>query len=72
MAASLTIRQARLVLPDRVVTGDLLVEDGVIAEIGPYVTRSAGEEIDGTGLTVLPGIIDPQVSFREPEARSSL
>lgn len=66
MAASLTIRQARLVLPDRVVTGDLLVEDGVIAEIGPYVTRSAGEEIDGSGLTVLPGVIDPQVSFREP------
>ncbi|MCO4746373.1 MAG: dihydroorotase [Proteobacteria bacterium] len=66
MSGSLTIRQARLVLPDRVVTGDLLVEDGVIAAIGPSVSRSSGEEIDGTGLTVMPGVIDPQVHFREP------
>ncbi|TNE87137.1 MAG: dihydroorotase [Deltaproteobacteria bacterium] len=66
MAGTLTIRQARLVLPDRVVTGDLLVEEGVIAEIGPSIARSAGEEIDGSGLTVLPGVIDPQVHFREP------
>lgn len=68
MSGSLTIRQARLVLPDRVVTGDLLVEDGVIAEIGPSVARSAGEEINGAGLTVLPGVIDPHVAFREPGA----
>lgn len=66
MAGNLTIRQARLVLPDRVVTGDLLVEDGVIAEIGPSIARSVGEEISGRGLTVLPGVIDPQVHFREP------
>ena len=66
MAGNLTIRQARLVLPERVVVGDLLVEDGVIADIGPHILRTAGEEIDGTGLTVLPGVIDPQVHFREP------
>ena len=29
MPGSLTIRQARLVLPDRVVTGDLVIEDGI-------------------------------------------
>ena len=68
MAGNLTIRQARLVLPERVVVGDLLVEDGVIADIGPHILRTAGEEIDGTGLTVLPGVIDPQVHFREPNA----
>ena len=66
MLGSLTIRQARLVLPDRVATGDLVIEDGVIAHIGPSVPRTAGEEIDGTGLTVLPGAIDPQVHFRDP------
>ena len=66
MLGSLTIRKGRLVLPDRVVTGDILVEDGVIAEIGPAIARTCGEEIDGAGLTVLPGAIDPQVHFRDP------
>lgn len=66
MPSCLTIRQARLVLPDRVVTGDLLIEDGVISNIGPSVERTAGEVVDGTGLTILPGAIDPQVHFREP------
>lgn len=66
MSADLTIRQARLVLPDRVVTGDLVIEDGVIAAIGPSVDHTAGEVIDGTGLTVLPGVIDPHVGFRDP------
>lgn len=66
MSGNLTIRQARLVLPDRVVTGDLLIEDGVISEIGPRIERSVGNEIDGTGLTALPGAIDVHVHFREP------
>jgi len=40
------------------------VRDGRIAAIG--VTGDAGETIDCTGLTVLPGVIDSQVHFREP------
>lgn len=59
MSGSITIRRARLVLPDRVVTGDLLIEDGVIHEISPTISRTVGEEIDAHGLTALPGLIDP-------------
>lgn len=66
MPGNLTIRQARLVLPNRVATGDIVIEDGVIAHIGPNIAHSAGEIIDGTGLTVFPGCIDPQVHFRDP------
>ena len=40
------------------------VRDGVIVGLG--VTGDAGETIDCTGLTVLPGVIDSQVHFREP------
>jgi len=40
------------------------VRDGVIVELG--ATGDAGETIDCTGLTVLPGVIDSQVHFREP------
>lgn len=66
MPGNLTIRRGRLVLPDRVVTGDLLIEDGVISQIAPRIERTVGEVVDATGLTVLPGVIDPQVHFRDP------
>lgn len=48
------------------------VKDGKIAEIG--ARGDAGEVIDCTGLTVLPGVIDSQVHFREPglEAKEDL
>lgn len=48
------------------------VIDGKIAAIG--VTGDAAETIDCTGLTVLPGVIDSQVHFREPglEAKEDL
>jgi len=44
---------------------DVGVRAGRIAAIG-LGGGEAGEEIDCTGLTVLPGVIDTQVHFREP------
>ncbi|WP_404710659.1 dihydroorotase [Sphingomonas sp. MMS24-J13] len=48
------------------------VRDGKIVAIGE--PGDAGETIDCTGLTVLPGVIDSQVHFREPglEAKEDL
>jgi dihydroorotase len=45
---------------------DVGVIDGKIAFIGDLSQASAGETFDATGLTVLPGVIDTQVHFREP------
>lgn len=45
---------------------DVGVIDGKIAFIGDLGQASAGETFDATGLTVLPGVIDTQVHFREP------
>jgi len=45
---------------------DVGVIDGRIAFIGDLSQASAGEVVDATGLTVLPGVIDTQVHFREP------
>jgi dihydroorotase len=45
---------------------DVGVRDGRIAAIGDLGQASAGETFDATGLTVLPGVIDTHVHFREP------
>ena len=45
---------------------DIGVRDGRIAAIGDLAQASAGEMFDAVGLTVLPGVIDTHVHFREP------
>jgi dihydroorotase len=45
---------------------DIGVRGGKIVAIGDLSQASAGEVFDATGLTVLPGVIDSQVHFREP------
>ncbi|MDR3506784.1 MAG: dihydroorotase, partial [Caulobacteraceae bacterium] len=45
---------------------DIGVRHGRIAAIGDLGLASAGEVLNATGLTVLPGVIDTQVHFREP------
>lgn len=47
-------------------TADVGVRDGRIAFVGDLSQASAGETFDASGLTVLPGVIDTQVHFREP------
>lgn len=45
---------------------DIGVRGGRIAAIGSIAADAAGEIFDARGLTVLPGVIDTQVHFREP------
>lgn len=45
---------------------DIGVREGRIAAVGDLAQASAGEVFDAKGLTVLPGVIDSQVHFREP------
>ena len=66
---NLLIVNATMVLPEDTVIGDLRVENGTITSIlaGGGLEALDGEHvIDGTGLHLLPGAIDPQVHFREP------
>lgn len=62
---SLLVKNGICVLPGRTVKADVLIEKGVIVEVG-QVKSSATKTIDAEGLHVLPGIIDSQVHFREP------
>jgi dihydroorotase len=65
---SLLIRHARILLASgEWLLGDVLIRDELIVEIAPEITAGdAIREIDATGLVLLPGVIDPQVHFREP------
>ncbi|RAH06589.1 MAG: dihydroorotase [Methanobacteriota archaeon] len=69
MDGHLLIRNASLVLANRIVEGDLRVSNGSIEKIaeGGGLEPNIGELlIDATGLHLLPGAIDPHVHFREP------
>ena len=65
---TLLIKQAQILLPDgNFLLGDTRIEKGKIAQIAPeIVPRDTDEVVDATGLILLPGVIDPQVHFREP------
>ena len=45
---------------------DILVEDGRIAECAPNIKADADEIVDCTGKTIIPGICDMHVHFRDP------
>ncbi|MCA8940756.1 MAG: amidohydrolase family protein, partial [Planctomycetes bacterium] len=45
---------------------DVLVDGDKIAKIGPNLDVEALRRIDATGKWLIPGVIDPQVHFREP------
>ncbi|HJT02036.1 MAG TPA: amidohydrolase family protein, partial [Pseudonocardiaceae bacterium] len=45
---------------------DLLVRDGVIAELGPGLDGAGAEVLDGGGLVALPGLVDLHAHLREP------
>ncbi len=65
----LLVQNAMMVLPDRIIEGDLRVMNGLIKTIAPLggLQPEIGEPvIDGTGLHLLPGAIDPHVHFRDP------
>ena len=63
----LLIRNARLARPDgSIIEGDLLCHDGAIERIAAQISVPADETLDAGGNLLLPGVIDPQVHFREP------
>lgn len=50
---------------------DLLVRDGVVAEIGTGLTAEGAETLDAGGHVLLPGLVDLHVHLREPGGEES-
>jgi N-acetylglucosamine-6-phosphate deacetylase len=57
------IKDARLYLPNDIVTGDLVIKDGKITAIltSGHIDTPADEVIDARGLSVIPGFIDSHI-----------
>jgi dihydroorotase len=65
----LLICKARILLPaGEWFRGDVLTRSDEIVQVAPEILDSevakVDREIDADGLTLLPGVIDPQVHFR--------
>ena len=45
---------------------DLLLRDGVVAEVGAGLTAAGAEVMDADGLVALPGLVDLHTHLREP------
>ena len=66
---NLLIKNGRVIDPSQKLddTLDLVVENGLIKEIGKGLTAPAGAEtIDAAGMYVVPGLIDMHVHLRDP------
>ena len=59
-------RDRAAVTPAGVLETDVGVRNGRIVELGSLSSTTADDVIDAAGLTVMPGVIDSQVHFREP------
>ncbi|MGL5083417.1 MAG: dihydroorotase [Microcoleaceae cyanobacterium] len=70
LPSCLIIRNARILLPTgEFLSGDVKTQGSSIVEIALEITSTIDDntlEINAQGLTLLPGVIDPQVHFREP------
>ncbi len=62
----LILRNAAVYTPGGLVDADLAVAGGRTAALLPRGQGDAAATQDCTGLTILPGVIDTQVHFREP------
>ena len=62
----LVIHGGSVFTPGGLVNTDVGVRAGKIVTLGSLHSAKAAERYNATGLTVLPGVIDEQVHFREP------
>jgi allantoinase len=60
------VRGGAIATPDGMVEADVAVGDGQVVAVGPALALTAVEEIDASGLCVVPGVVDAHVHFNDP------
>ena len=68
MSQALVIAGVQLLGRD---SADIVIEDGVIAEIGTGLSRAGARTVDAAGLIALPGLVDLHTHLREPGYEAS-
>lgn len=64
---SFIIRNATIINEGKIFSSDILIENGLIKQIGKSISSNKNyKEINAEGLHLFPGVIDDQVHFREP------
>ena len=56
----------RGVRPLRGPARDIVIDDGVIADVGERLDATGARVVDGDGLVALPGLVDLHTHLREP------
>ena len=63
---TLLIKNGYLINSKNILKADVFISDGKILEIGDLSSIKSEITIDASDKYILPGIIDPQVHFRDP------
>ena len=67
MEMTTIIKNGTLINEGKQINADILITNGKITKIANQINSDAAvQEIDASGLLILPGCIDDQVHFREP------
>lgn len=66
MTYDILLKNGNVVTPCGQTETDIAIKDGKIVGLGNYTSDQAAESHDCRGLTIMPGVIDTQVHFREP------
>lgn len=66
MSIDLVVRDAIIVSPSARIRGDLLVSGGRVAGVVAAGAGEGAEVVDGSGLYLLPGAVDPHVHLQDP------
>ncbi|MES9856834.1 MAG: dihydroorotase [Sedimenticola sp.] len=67
MTDEILIKNARMVNDGQILEGDMLIRNGRIEKVAPEIpAKGAIKLLDAHGRTLMPGMIDDQVHFREP------
>jgi allantoinase len=65
--SSLLIMNGTVVLEDRTLRADILIEDGKITRIAKKISTSTDEVVDARGKFVLPGVVDVHAHIGDPQ-----
>lgn len=62
----LLIKQAQVFQAGKLKEADVLINEGMIQKIAPEIEEEVDQEIVAKGQTLLPGLVDVHVHFRDP------